>query len=310
MIIDIHTHLMSQDFFSKAYWDNWVELSSALSGRPAERIKVRLTEMWDESGDLLIKDMDEAGIDKSVISVADYGLARGIGEGKYSIRELNKIYAEIARKHPARLIAFVGIDPRREEALQLVEEGAREWGMKGLKLLPPAGFYPNDKRCYSLYEKVAEWRMPVLVHTGPETMPLYSKYCYPIYLDEVASDFPKLKVILAHAGSCWWPEALNIASTKPNVYLDLAGWQSKARRGAVEQFYKPLRIILDTIGASRVLFGSDWPALRLFMSQSKWVKAFQEPPQEVKAAGIRFTNEEVEAILGGNASAILSIQES
>jgi predicted TIM-barrel fold metal-dependent hydrolase len=198
-----------------------------------------------------------------------------------------------------------GVDPRRENALQVLKTSINDFGMRGLKLLPPSGFYPNDSCCYPLYEFICECGFPVIIHTGPEAPPFYSKYGYPILSDDVASDFPDLKIILAHAGFCWWPEALNIASTKPNVFLDLAGWQPKTQRHPVEEFYRPLRIMIDTIGPGRILFGSDWPALRLFKGgQGNWIKSFKEPPLSVQEAGITFSEEEIDAILGNNAAKI------
>lgn len=302
MIIDCHAHLMSPNFMSKAYWDNWAKVFSFTSGRPEEVIRKRFSEFWDETGELLIKDMDAAGIDQTWISVLDYGLFEKIGEGKYPISELNRIFGEVARKSGNRLVAFVGVDPRRKEAVVLFEKGIKEWGMKGLKLAPFCGFYPNADFCYELYSKAEELDVPVLIHTGPEGVPFYSKYCYPIYLDEVANDFPNLKIILAHAGFCWWREAINIASLHPNMYLDMAGWQTRNHRRPAREFYEPLRIMLDTMGKARILFGSDWPALRLFRGgQPVWVKAFKEPPPTLKEIGISFDQKEINSILGENA---------
>lgn len=304
-IIDSHAHLFSHDFIAKPFWDGWVRLSSTLSGRPPADIEKRLPEFWDETGELLVKDMDEAGIGQSWIGVLDYGLSK-VGEARYSIAELNKKYAQIARDSGGRLLSFAGVDPRRAEAASLLETTVREWGMRGLKLLPACGYYPNSEECYRLYGVAAKLSIPVLVHTGPEITPLYSKYGVPVYLDEVASDFPDLILILAHAGFCWWREALNIAATKPSVYLDLAGWQTRTRRQNIEEFYRPLRIMLDTIGPSRILFGSDWPGLRLFGGGQKgWVKSFLEPPEAVREAGISFSKEEIAAILGGNAARLI-----
>jgi len=306
MIIDCHTHLMSQNLMSPAFWDNWADVFSKASGRPPEAIMKRLPEFWDETGKLLIRDMDEAGIDQSWICALDYGLFEKMGEGKYSISEANNIYAEVARKSNNRLVAFVGVDPRRPEAVEIFQKGVKEWSMKGLKLAPFCGFYPNDENCYKLYRVAQELGVPVLVHTGPEGKPFYSKYCYPIYLDEVASDFPELKIILAHAGFCWWREALKIAAVQHNIYLDIAGWQTASFRRPVSEFYTPLRIMIDTVGPLRILFGSDWPALRLFRGgQVNWVKAFKEPPEMLRENGLTFTKEEIDAILGNNAAKLI-----
>ena len=53
------------------------------------------------------------------------------------------------------------------------------------------------------------------------------KYCNPIYLDEVAADFPDMPIIMAHPSVPWQDEALSVAMHKPNVYIDLSGWSPK-----------------------------------------------------------------------------------
>jgi predicted TIM-barrel fold metal-dependent hydrolase len=105
-----------------------------------------------------------------------------------------------------------------------------------------------------------------------------------MFIDEIAVDFPTVPIILAHAGFCWWPEALNIAATKANIYLDLAGWQPRIKKTAIDEFYRPLRTMIDTIGSNRILLGSDWPALRLLMNSQQWVDSFKNPPDKVKEA--------------------------
>ena len=53
------------------------------------------------------------------------------------------------------------------------------------------------------------------------------KYSNPMYLDDVAADFPELTIIIAHPSFPWQDEALAIATHKPNVYIDLSGWSPK-----------------------------------------------------------------------------------
>ncbi len=183
----------------------------------------------------------------------------------------------------------------------------REWGMKGLKLLPPTGFYPNDKEVYPLWAKAEELGLPVLIHTGPETIPCFSKYGRPILLDEVCNYFPDLKIIAAHGGYCWNEELLDLASNKNNLYIDLASWQMKTKRRKDIEFYRQLRHCFDMIGARRVCFGSDWPPTRLYMSQKDWVNVFKEIPEAVKQAGIEFKPEEIDLVLGGTAASILKV---
>lgn len=311
MIIDFHVHLMAAPkFLARAYWDHWVRLASDLSGRPEEKIREKLPQCWDETGELLIRDMDSAGIDYSVISVIDHGLAPAVGEADCGILEINRLYSDIARKYPNRIIAFAGVDPRRDNALEILKAGIDDFGMKGIKLLPPTGFYPNDRKlCYPIYEFAGEHGLPVLVHTGTEATPLYSKYGYPIFMDEVAADFPDLKIILGHAGFCWWPEAVSIANCKSNIYLDIAGWQPRARLHPLEEFYKPLRAMINNIGSHRILFGSDWPALKLMMNSQKWVDVLRNPSDDAKALGIAPDEKEAANILGKAAAKLLKLTD-
>ena len=307
MIIDVHTHLCDYDIVAQPFWDGWAELAALRINRPVERVQKRVPEFWDISGDMIVKDMNAAGIDKSVLLAVDWGLARYLGEPKLSIEEINKVFADAAEKYPQRLIAFAGIDPRRSKAAEMVEKFLKEWGMRGIKLHSAAGFYPNDKACYPIYEKALEYGVPVLLHTGEVLKPLYFKYCQPIYVQEVAMDFPDLPIILAHTGGCWYSEAVAICSNATNVYLDLSVWQPRLLRPL--EFYRALRTLLDSVSWQRVLFGSDYPFLKLLVNQERWVKAFTEIPDSVKEQGIEFTAEEIAGIMGGNAASLLGLGE-
>jgi len=176
--------------------------------------------------------------------VQDFGV--GIGEAKVSIEEQNKSHADIAKAHPDKLIAFAGVDPRREGAVDLFEKCITEWGMKGLKLHSGAGFFLDDKVVYPLYEKALELNVPVVAHTGPILAPLRSKYCHPISLDNVLTDFPDLTVIAAHVSEGWWRDAIAIAASNPNMFVDISGW------GEVvpfpEKYCISLREIIDEVG--------------------------------------------------------------
>ncbi len=158
-------------------------------------------------------------------------------------------------------------------------------------------------------QKAEELGVPVLVHTGPETIPLLSKFGRPIYLDEVCNSFPDLKIVAAHAAYCWWEELAELASNKANLYIDLAAWQTKTRRRKDLEFYRDLRKIMNTVGARRILLGSDYPSMKPYMSQKNWVNVFQEIPDYVKEAGIEFRPEEIDLVLGGTAAKVLGLEE-
>ncbi len=305
MIFDMHAHLMGPEVPGKAFWDGFTRLTVVQTGRNEERIRQRLPDMWDLTGEQLLRDMDEAGVEKVMIMPVDWGLVPAFKYSTMDIWEQHQLHADVARRHPDRMVTFACIDPRRPNAVELLDRAVNDLGMVGMKIHPASGFFPNDPVVYPMYQRALEFDIPVMVPTGPEPKPLYSRHCQPVYLDDVAADFPDLTIIMAHAGlGAWWQEAAGIASVAPNVHLEISGWQLMARLRPLE-FYTALRSVVSTVGARRVLWGSDYPALRLLLSESAWVKAITDPPEEAQSHGISFTAEEVSAIMGDNAARLL-----
>jgi len=176
----------------------------------------------------------------------------------------NEEMAALTAEHADILIPFASIDPARGKA------GAREarrliahYGIRGFKFHPTMqGFYPNDRSAYPLYEAIAEAGLPALFHTGQTGvgagmhggMGMRLKYSNPLYLDDVAADFPDMPIVLAHPSFPWQHEALAVATHKPNVYIDLSGWSPK--------YFPPILVrYANTLLRERMLFGSDWPAI-------------------------------------------------
>jgi len=127
--------------------------------------------------------------------------------------------------------------------------------MRGLKLLPSYQFfYPNDERLYPLYMKAEELGIPVNFHTGSSILKnTRLKYADPMYLDEVAVDFPDLTIIMAHGGrSFWYDVALFLVKRHKNVCIDVSGLPPS---NLLEYFPG-----LEEIG-DKVVFGSNWPSV-------------------------------------------------
>ena len=187
----------------------------------------------------------------------------------------NEEMAELAAQHSDILIPFASIDPAKgktgaREARRLIEH----YGVRGFKFHPTMqGFYPNDRSAYVLYEVIAEAKLPALFHTGqtgvgagmPGGMGMRLKYSNPMYVDDVAADFPDMPIVLAHPSFPWQEEALAVATHKPNVYIDLSGWSPK--------YFPPILVrYANTLLKDRVLFGSDWPAIM----PDRWLADFEK----------------------------------
>ena len=308
MVIDIHTHLFGKGWVPKQFFygvARFITHEFAKQGieESEEAVGDTLMETSDDpEAEGLLAEMDEAGIDKSVIFPVDFGVA--LGDPEVPIEEVNKKYSELARKHPDRLVAFAGVDPRRKDAPDLFRRCINEWGMKGLKLHPCAGFYPNQKEVYLLLEQACELKIPILIHSGSMMVPLRSKYSQAIHFDDLATDFPDLPIIAAHSGGLFgYTQMISIMNVKLNIMADISAWQVMATRN-YSFFCKALRELIDFTESERIFFGSDSPSLCSIMSNKDWVQLLKDLPQKA-VDGITFTEEEITAVLGGNAQKLL-----
>jgi predicted TIM-barrel fold metal-dependent hydrolase len=307
MIIDAHTHLYGHEMAPRYWVEAMATYGSRVSGQSQEYVRGRIESDWfDESGDLLVHDMDEAGIDTSIVFVLDFGLYAGTDDD-VSLARRYALFHQAVQRHPGRLVLFGGVDPRRPDGVRFIRRAVREWGIKGVKIWPPAGVFPNDAACFRLYEACAELGLPVVIHTGQEIAPMRSECCRPILIDQPANDFPEVTFVLAHAGMAWWQEAADIAWHHPNVYLDIAYWQVKYLRNP-EHFASELRALMSTAGKRRVFFGSDWPAMRKVgrVKPDTWVQILKSLPERAPG-GVRFEASEIESLMGKAAADVLQL---
>ena len=302
---------MDKDWYPEKYWTELAKVFVAPAKQllgiditPQQIIDQIFPTFFDPTGEKLIAEMDNAGIDITVICAQDFGLA--LGDPKVSIEEQNQIFAEVQKKYPKRILAFASVDPRRRDADKLIRRAIEEWKMSGLKFQPSTGFYPNSKEVYRLLDIANEFKKPVLFHTGQMIQPLRSKYCDPMYLDDVCLDYPDLWIQAAHMGFGWRHELSHLGSCKTNLTVDFSGWQLIAQTN-YHEFCASLRECLDEFSLQRVLWGTDGPYLRAAMPDKDYIQLVKDLPTKAPE-GIKFTQEEVEAMLGGNAQRVLGLR--
>ncbi|HZO00347.1 MAG TPA: amidohydrolase family protein [Burkholderiales bacterium] len=189
----------------------------------------------------------------------------------------NEEIAELAHKESDVAIPFASINPHRgPEGVKAAKRLITEYRVRGFKFHPSVQeFFPNDRMAYPLYEVIAEAKLPALFHTGqtgigartPGGGGIRLKYSNPLYLDDVAADFPDMPIILAHPSFPWQEEALSVATHKPQVYIDLSGWSPK--------YFPPILVqYANTLLKDRILFGSDYPVI----TPEKWIEEFDKLP--------------------------------
>jgi len=247
MIIDFHTHLWSYN---------------CLTNDLIEYFKSR--GIWDErysilTAERLLKIMDSNNITQSVVlsSVLSPEIKNS------DILKMNKYISDQISGSKERFLGFFTLNPFfEEEAIAVLETSIKELGLLGLKIHPSfQEIYPNDKILYPFYKKMEEYKLPVLFHSGSiGIIPYKDFYSNPSYIDEVACDFPKLTIIIGHAGKIWHTETAMLLRKHKNIYTDIS-----TNIGRDSEFSEhPMLWLLYKIKSyagclNRVFFGSDYP---------------------------------------------------
>ena len=138
--------------------------------------------------------------------------------------------------------------------------------------------------------------------------PLKGLTGHPMHIDTVAADFPGLTIVMLH-GSWnfnWMEEAIAFAALKPNLHIELGGWQDMLQIRP-SRFIGMLGDLVTRLGARRVLFGSDHTGLRRNVGYGEWVDTFTGLGDAADELGFTMTPEEVALIVGGNAARILGL---
>jgi predicted TIM-barrel fold metal-dependent hydrolase len=177
-----------------------------------------------------------------------------------------------ARQHSDVLIPFASVDPLAGAGSVSLLHDLVEAGARGLKLHPSLqAFAPNDPAFYPLYETAGAAGIPVVFHTGqtgigaglPGGRGIKLRYSDPMLIDDVAADFPDLRIVLAHPSVPWQDSAISIATHKANVFIDLSGWSPK---------YFPPQLVrnINSLLRRKALFGSDFPLI----TPDRWLADF------------------------------------
>lgn len=267
-IIDFHVHIGL-----KEHWHEWVhDYQKAAQSEFYERYE----EMTDpESFALYLKSHH---IERAVILPEINPITTGVVPNEYVIEfcQGKEIFLPFCTINP-----FLVSHPAQELKKYI------KMGIKGIKLYPSySHFYPNESKIYPLYAIAEEHQLPVLSHTGSSVFKGSKiKYADPIYLDDVAADFPDLPLLLAHSGrGLWYEKAFFLSRLHPNLYLEISGLPPKN----LLNYFPNMEKNID-----KFVYGSDWPGIKTISSN---IEAIKDLP---------LAEDSIRKILYGNASRIL-----
>ncbi len=228
-----------------------------------------LSKYWNrewrpKSEEEVIGDFRQAGIE-AVLVALDLETAAGTPPCS------NEYVAGMWKRHPEQILqAWAAVDPcKGEVAIRQAREAIEDLGMLGFHFHPIMGhFSVDDRRFYPLWETISALGAPVMIDVGttgmgagvPGGMGAKIRHAHPLAVDDLAADFPDLKIVAAHPGWPWVDEMTAVALHKGNVYWEMSGWAPK---------YFPASLKKDIGGRLRdkIMFGSDYPSIphdRLF----------------------------------------------
>lgn len=207
--------------------------------------------------DLLVK-MDECEIERSVVLALAYGPELSEDE----IGELNDhVRVEVACA-PDRLVGFCTVNPFSIDALDQLRRAIETGGFRGLKLHGSMQkFDVDDERLYPLYEAMEGYRLPILFHSGGiGVLPCKDQHTRATRFDAVACSFPRLPIILGHAGRIDYTTTAELLRKHENVYAEISSNIGRSSQGRTW----PLRQLIAAVagwagGTGRLAFGSDYP---------------------------------------------------
>lgn len=265
---------------------NTPEYYSLLQGEAIRKVFTKSGNPFPKQGTLedFIADIDAAGIEKVVCTGRDI-------ETTSAWKVTNDYVADIVNQYPDRVVGLAGIDPNKgDAAIEEVERAVKVLGLKGASIDPfGAGVYANDKTLYPLYQKCSDLGVPIFITIGP--LPVSGvkiSYGSPLTIDDVAVDFPDLKILCSHGG---WPfsrEMVAVAWRNDNVYFETS----------VYHFLPGAEFVVD---AANSIIGD-----KLVFASAHPFAPFKESLE--RFASLPFKPEVLSKVLYSNAARLLGIE--
>lgn len=215
----------------------------------------------------VLKDFTDAGVEACLVAL---DLETTIATAPVT----NEYVHAMWKRHPKRIIQCWGaVEPAKGEiAILQARKAVTELGFIGFHFHPiMQHFAVNDRRYYPLFEEINALGAAVMIDVGTTGMGAglpgghgaKIRHAHPASIDELAADFPDLKIIMAHPGWPWVEETTAVALHKGNVYWEMSGWAPK---------YFPGNLKVDMRGRlqDKIMFGSDYPSMPYARILKEW----------------------------------------
>jgi len=227
-------------------------------------------------------------------------------ESAPTVEETLREGEEMFTKSGGRLLRTATVDPTLGEAevARAIALWEKAPDLVAVKLYPGyRHFYPDDRRLDPVYEFAHRRGIPMMIHQGDTLNPdALVKFARPIHVDEPAVRFRDVSFVMCHLGNPWIDDTAEIVYKNPNVYTDTSGLLGPMHLPyfdrMIERSRERIAGALEYIGGpDRVLYGSDWPLLRIDVAVSL-------------IGGLPIPSEDREKILGGNARRLFRLDRA
>jgi predicted TIM-barrel fold metal-dependent hydrolase len=319
--IDVEAHILGgldQKYINyfpgwQAWWKSVSSLYRFVFGPPGNPAYPREGELDREhTPEHLLNIMDKHGVDMACILPEVMMNTTG-----FSTRWVpNGYVAEVCENNKERFIFTPNVGPLLKRGLKNaiweLEYLVKERNAKMVKFYPPEDTYINDPEIWPFYKKVTELNIPIAIHTGwAGILPGLSKYCLPVLLDEVATEFMDMNIIAYHMGYPYQDDLNLIAGTHPNVYIGLSVWVRWAL-GRPRVFAKLIGEALLFAGPDRIIWGTDYTGVEVSVRTStEGFRDFEIPEDMQRDYGYPpLTDEDKRKIFGQNLAKLLHIDTS
>ncbi|NLL94910.1 MAG: amidohydrolase family protein [Thermoplasmatales archaeon] len=237
--------------------------------------------------------MDANGYDLAVVLITDYSM---VNEGRMSIQEYHDWVFDRCSVDD-RFMPFIGVDPNRPDASELVGKLSKKHDSRGIKLYPATGFYPDDPKYLDFWKAIEDLGLLVVTHAGMALPPLDEKYCRPSNLAAVAERHPDTDIIVAHLGGKFHDELYPLMEAHENIHSDcsaLQAWNPDDRSMVDKRLSEAMSRFPD-----RIVFGTDYPLYLDHTSPMQFIRQIREGD---------WGNDAVkDKLLGGNMARLLGI---
>jgi predicted TIM-barrel fold metal-dependent hydrolase len=263
----------------------------------------------------IVNEMDTAGIDVSIIYGNDQASAGTCpswaqDEIVTATDFSDEDVAEFCSHNPDRFIGIGSVHPDRYRPERKARNAVENLGLRGVKLYPHSGFYSNDVKLYPMYAYCQEKGVPVIIHTGIKAVRWqHMKYNNPLYIDDVATDFPGLNIIMCHGGYPWTEEFFAVIGTNKNVCVDITFLDYIEKRFSIKNHVKnTMGRLFSVIGSKRLIWGTEGPVMNLPIYGTHNREYYKRSQEYLVQRFEFFSEEDRQNILGENARRLFLIK--